>query len=69
MTGETFWNNQEAAQKVINETNDIRNKIEPLGRFGKSVEDLEFLRVLYGMFPTYRSSPVQTTFPRVLGNE
>ena len=33
---------------------------------GKLVEDLEFLRVLYGMFPTYRSSPVQTTFPRIL---
>ena len=43
MTGETFWNNQEAAQKVINETNDIRNKLEPLTRFGKQVEDLQVM--------------------------
>jgi len=40
MTGESFWNNQEAAQKVINETNDIRGKLEPLARFGKQQEDL-----------------------------
>ena len=33
MSGETFWNNQEAAQKVINEANDIRGKLEPLARF------------------------------------
>ena len=43
MTGETFWNNQEAAQKVINETNDIRGKIDPLARFGKQVEDLQVM--------------------------
>ena len=33
---------------------------------GKGVDDLQFTRVLYGMFPTYRGSPLQTTFPRVL---
>ena len=43
MSGETFWNNQEAAQKVINETNDIRGKLEPLARFGKQVEDLQVM--------------------------
>jgi len=43
MTGETFWNNQEAAQKVINETNDIRGKLDPLARFGKQVEDLQVM--------------------------
>ena len=36
---------------------------------GKTVDDLEFLRILYGMFPTYRSSPVHTTFPRILGTD
>ena len=40
MTRDSFWNNQEAAQKVINETNDIRGKIDPLTRFGKQHEDL-----------------------------
>eukprot|EP00596_Hydrurales_sp_CCMP1899_P000466 CAMPEP_0119049718 /NCGR_PEP_ID=MMETSP1177-20130426/66016_1 /TAXON_ID=2985 /ORGANISM="Ochromonas sp, Strain CCMP1899" /LENGTH=553 /DNA_ID=CAMNT_0007027271 /DNA_START=134 /DNA_END=1795 /DNA_ORIENTATION=+ len=33
---------------------------------GVEVEDLKFLRILYGMFPTYRDSPLQTTFSRVL---
>ena len=33
---------------------------------GKSVEDLQFLRILYGMFPTYRDSPLQTKFDRIL---
>lgn len=43
MTGETFWNNQEAAQKVINEANDIRGKLEPLARFAKHLEDLQVM--------------------------
>jgi peptide chain release factor 2 len=43
MTGETFWNNQDAAQKVINETNDIRSKLDPLARFGKQLEDLQVM--------------------------
>jgi peptide chain release factor 2 len=43
MSGETFWNNQEAAQKVINESNDIRGKIEPLGRMGKQLEDVQVM--------------------------
>lgn len=33
---------------------------------GVNVDDLKFLRILYGCFPTYRSSPLQTPFDRVL---
>ena len=51
MTGETFWNNQEAAQKVINEVNGIRNNLEPLARFGKSVEDLQVMLELAAAEP------------------
>ncbi len=51
MTGETFWNNQEAAQKVINETNDIRGKLDPLARFGKQVEDLQVMLELAAAEP------------------
>src|SRR5450631_317918 len=51
MTGETFWNNQEAAQKVINETNDIRGKLDPLSRFGKQVEDLQVMLELAAAEP------------------
>lgn len=43
ISGETFWNNQEAAQKVINEANDIRGKLDPLARFGKQFEDLQVM--------------------------
>ena len=43
MAGETFWNNQEAAQKVIAETNDIRGKIDPLALFGRQLEDLQVM--------------------------
>jgi peptide chain release factor 2 len=51
MTGETFWNNQEAAQKVINETNDIRGKLDPLARFGKQAEDLQVMLELAAAEP------------------
>jgi peptide chain release factor 2 len=51
MTGETFWNNQEAAQKVINETNDIRGKLDPLARFAKQVEDLQVMLELAAAEP------------------
>jgi peptide chain release factor 2 len=43
MTGETFWSNQESAQKVIGEVNDIKGKLEPLSRLGKAVEDLQVM--------------------------
>ena len=43
MAGESFWNNNEAAQKVIGEVNDIRGKLDPLSRFAKQVEDLQVM--------------------------
>ncbi|XP_073142615.1 uncharacterized protein [Henckelia pumila] len=33
---------------------------------GVSLEDLEVLRVIYGIFPTYRNSPLRAAFDRVL---
>jgi peptide chain release factor 2 len=43
MAGESFWNNQEAAQKVIGETNDIHGKLDPLNHLGKQLEDVQVL--------------------------
>ena len=43
MAGQSFWNNQEAAQKVINEANDIRGKLDPLARLGKQYEDVQVM--------------------------
>jgi peptide chain release factor 2 len=51
MTGETFWNNQDAAQKVITEVNDIKGKLDPLTRFGKQVEDLQVMLELAAAEP------------------
>ena len=51
MTGETFWNNNEAAQKVISEVNEIKGKVEPLTRFGKQVEDLQVMLELAAAEP------------------
>eukprot|EP01038_Epipyxis_sp_PR26KG_P010912 gene10912-14650_t len=33
---------------------------------GKNVDELQFLRVLYGLFPTYRDSPIQSKYNRLI---
>ena len=43
MAGETFWNNREQAQKLIDEANSLRNKIEPLLKAEKQVEDFQVM--------------------------
>jgi peptide chain release factor 2 len=39
MAGETFWNNREQAQKLIEEANSLRTKTEPLLKAEKQLED------------------------------
>lgn len=43
MAGDTFWNHREQAQKLIEEANGIRKKIEPLAQAEKQFEDLKVL--------------------------
>jgi peptide chain release factor 2 len=43
MTRDSFWNSQETAQKVINESNEIRGNLEPLDRLGKQLEDVQVM--------------------------
>ncbi len=43
MAGETFWNNREKAQQLIDESNALRNKIEPLIAAEKELEDFKVL--------------------------
>ena len=43
MAGETFWNNREQAQKLIDESNTLRNRIEPLLKAEKQIEDLRVM--------------------------
>jgi peptide chain release factor 2 len=40
MAGDTFWNSREQAQKTIEEATGIRNRIEPLFKAEKRLEDL-----------------------------
>ncbi|MEI8041178.1 MAG: peptide chain release factor 2 [Verrucomicrobiota bacterium] len=43
MTGETFWNNREQAQKLIDEANSLRGKTEPLLKAAKQLEDFQVM--------------------------
>lgn len=43
MAGETFWNNREQAQKLIDEAGSIRGKVEPLINAGKQVDDFRVM--------------------------
>ena len=43
MAAESFWNNREQAQKLINEASTIRKKIEPLQSAEKKVEDFKVM--------------------------
>ena len=43
MTDESFWNNREKAQGLIDEANTIRKKIDPLVKSEKQLEDLQVM--------------------------
>ena len=43
MSRDTFWNNRETAQRLIEEANGIRGKLDPLGQSEKQLEDLRVM--------------------------
>ena len=43
MAGEKFWNNREQAQKLIDEANSLRNKVEPLLKAEKQLDDFKVM--------------------------
>jgi peptide chain release factor 2 len=43
MTSDTFWNNREAAQKVIDESNGIKRKLDPLHALERQLSDFQVL--------------------------
>jgi peptide chain release factor 2 len=43
MSGETFWNNREPAQKVIEEASSLKRKIDPLIQGEKRLEDFKVM--------------------------
>ena len=60
MASDTFWNNQETAKKVIEETNALKKKAEPLISFGKRVDDVLVLLELGEAEPQAGQDAVQT---------
>ena len=43
MAADNFWNNRETAQKLIDESNSLRNKIEPLLKTEKQFDDFHVM--------------------------
>ncbi|HWH70980.1 MAG TPA: peptide chain release factor 2 [Candidatus Sulfotelmatobacter sp.] len=43
MAADSFWNNRDQAQKLIEETNSLRNKVEPLLKAEKELEDFRVM--------------------------
>ncbi|HOP96738.1 MAG TPA: peptide chain release factor 2 [Verrucomicrobiota bacterium] len=43
MAQENFWNNREQAQKIIDEAGSLRNRIEPLLKAEKQIEDFQVM--------------------------
>jgi peptide chain release factor 2 len=59
MAGETFWNNREQAQKSIDESNSLRNKIEPLLKAEKQLEDFQVMVELGEAEPEASQTKIQ----------
>ena len=59
MAGDTFWNNQETAKKVIEESNALKKRVEPLLGFEKRVEDTQVLLELGEAEPPAGQDAVQ----------
>ena len=43
MATDNFWNNREQAQRLIEEANSLRDKVEPLLKAEKKLEDFQVM--------------------------
>src|ERR1017187_247847 len=59
MAAEHFWNNREQAQKLIDEANSFRNKIEPLLKAEKQLEDFQVMVELGEAEPEESQTKIQ----------
>ena len=66
MTLDTFWNNREQAQKVIDEANALRGKIDPLTLAEKQLEDFRVMIELGEAEPPEAQTKVQQELERDL---
>jgi peptide chain release factor 2 len=66
MAAENFWNNREQAQKLIDESNSLRKKIEPLLKAEKQLEDFRVMVELCEAEPEAEQLRLQTDLDRDL---
>lgn len=59
MAGESFWNNREQAQKHIDEANSLRNRIEPLLKAEKQLDDFRVMVELGEAEPEEAQAKIQ----------
>jgi peptide chain release factor 2 len=59
MAAETFWNNREQAQKLIEEANSLRGKIDPLLKAEKELEDFRVMVELGEAEPDAAQAKIQ----------
>ncbi|MFO1477492.1 MAG: peptide chain release factor 2 [Verrucomicrobiota bacterium] len=67
MAGETFWNNREQAQKLIDEGNSLRNKVEPLLKAEKQLDDMRVMIELGEAEPPAAQAGIQKELESDLG--
>jgi peptide chain release factor 2 len=66
MAADTFWNNREQAQKLIDEANTLRNKTEPLLKAEKELEDFKVMVELGEAEPEAAQTKIQEEIERDL---
>lgn len=66
MAAETFWNSREQAQKLIDESNSLRNKSEPLLKAEKELEDFKVMVELGEAEPEASQAQIQAELEQEL---
>ncbi len=59
MAADSFWNNRDQAQKLIDEANSLRGKIDPLLRAEKEIEDFRVMTELGEAEPEANQAGIQ----------
>ena len=67
MAADTFWNNREQAQKLIDEANSLRKKIDPLLKAEKQLEDFQVMVELSEAEPEAEQNKHRQDLERDLG--
>jgi peptide chain release factor 2 len=68
MAGESFWSNREQAQKLIEEANNLRGRIDPLLKAEKQLEDFRVMVELGEAEPADAQRKIQAELERDLGS-